>query len=96
MSKHTPGQWYFEEKKEPRYCSITGKQLYVSHDIRLYSGDGFLAAINSDRDGLANAALIAAAPELLEKVKLFYEYAGRICPSRVGELEALISKAEGR
>jgi len=32
--------------------------------------------------------------ELLEMVKCFYEYAGRVCPSKLDDIEELLEKAE--
>lgn len=93
MSKHTQGPWFSGPK-----CEISG---WV--DIFSIEADGgkslpFAACKHHDQE--ANARLIAAAPELLEALKLCYEHCRLYHPeveqNNVGEsVRAAIAKAEG-
>ena len=62
-SRHTPGPWHIINEK-----TIIGadspRQGYVA-DVNLHRSSD-----NGEPDGFANAALIAAAPELLEALRL--------------------------
>lgn len=89
MSKHTAGPWWFHPS------GSTGNAVFY---VPTSGGTwGYNLPLNmKDETGEANAHLIAAAPELLQMVKLFYEYAGRVCPSQLEKIESLIAKAEGR
>lgn len=90
MDKHTPGPWTVTEATN--YFGITGKTQVARTSISPQSPDQRVV-------GLANARLIAAAPELLDALKGAQEIAGLIrelddcLPSeRVGletELEAI-------
>lgn len=87
---HTPGPWYWRGGKSV--------EVRTEHD----GGIGFhLATIrcgDSDTDK-ANAALIAAAPELLEALKGLLEFVAEKAPladPRVDAAEAKIAKAEGK
>ena len=104
-TKHTPGKWHTEEP------------------FNVWSETGALIArVNCPMDpkkdddefdppwemGCANARLIAAAPELLEKAKEMHSVASLHCLECLGnshaprfmeainDLEAAISKAEGK
>lgn len=91
---HTPGPWHVGEGKA---------------EIIVYAPDGYAVAdaqvfhFNHDRrgSGPANARLMAAAPEMLGRIKEAAAYLWRNDPSpeaRVltGAMYALIAKAEGR
>jgi len=56
MSKHTPGRWMISAERY-RY-------------IRVYAHNGGIAHLDTvDGEGMANARLIAAAPDLLEALE---------------------------
>lgn len=74
--KHTPGPWVHEVYK--------GK-----YDVHGEPGTGYVAK-NIDRE--ANARLIAAAPELLEILKVLVGH--EHVPDAVGKARAIIAKAE--
>jgi hypothetical protein len=94
---HTPGPWS---------ASINSKPLYTSAEI--YgppNGFGMVASIHasvgSDGEKLANARLIAAAPELLDALKealANLEYLGlrdNKLPGMMQRINCAIAKAEG-
>lgn len=98
MSKHTPGPWG---------CVCTS---YHAHDYRITSENGLPLPFNSPHNDhseqRANAALIAAAPELLKAVQLAesamstYAATGAFTPGQpsgwlLRELRVAIAKAEG-
>ena len=64
MSKHTPGPWSFYTEPQPNGCPIVGAKglmiAQLAHSIN-YNDQAETA--------IANARLIAAAPELLEALK---------------------------
>ena len=99
--KHTPGPWTVTSEisdavaYSPRVADIRENGPYRGGICRLQSAE-HIGGITGD-EVLANAALIAAAPELLEALKWL-----RTCEER-GDLEeaiaaadAAIAKAEGR
>lgn len=71
MSKHTPGPWNFEIQEE-------GEFLYapkIKFSMRLnWDGDAYKIEGQEDRraEAIANARLIAAAPDLLAALELAY------------------------
>ena len=78
MSKHTPGPWRYEY--EPGYC---GELLAEA------SGTTLAEFVTEPSE--ANARLIAAAPELLEALKLMVEqFTKGSAPSTVKDSEARI------
>jgi hypothetical protein len=103
MSKHTPGPWAAEEAGRSGYwISTKGHPFTIVDSIDDECRHG---AINGDNAG-ANARLIAAAPELLEALKLLDE---AFCADDYGTKEgrakgraalvatrAAIAKAEGK
>ena len=85
MSAHTPGPWTVG------YLRIEGRaDIYA---------DSEPTSIASVRTG-ANAALVAAAPELLEALYVARDQIREFLPNVLGEalttIEAAIAKAEGR
>lgn len=84
MSKHTPGPWYIGE-----YCEIYGR-----------IGSGQVAGIsprNDSSERMANACIIAAAPELLDALKdavCALECCGKDYPAMT-KASAAIAKATG-
>ena len=93
-SRHTPGPWHIINEK-----TIVGadspRQGYVA-DVNLHRSSD-----NGEPDGFANAALIAAAPELLAIIKdmrqAFYVEGTRKALLQVMERSKdIIAKSEGR
>lgn len=96
MSKHTPGPW--------EVCEDDGRDVSIRPT---YGAEGFasaasvnpqlfvaIAKVRLNQDFLPhNAALIAAAPELLEAIKNYIDDVG---VEDREQLAALIAKAEGR
>jgi hypothetical protein len=90
MSKHTPGPWKADDKGKAVFIP-----LRAHHCEQLGIQVGFVSW-EDDKESLANARLIAAAPELLEALK-------RIADPRnvhfAGDAQvvarAAIAKAEG-
>lgn len=94
-AKHTPGPWYVRGR-EIRTVRDTGIGEYIAY---------IATAIRDEKspDALeANAALIAAAPELLTAAKAFLAHHRRICKgedceeSCIDMLTFAVEKAEGR
>lgn len=69
MSKHTEGPWELNVGKQR--ITVCGKLAEENNGIRLkYPRHRLIGELfGSDEEGLANARLIAAAPELLEACK---------------------------
>ena len=95
MSKHTPGPW--------KHSGSTWDDVIELHDSKdVYIGEVQRESAVDD----ANAALIAAAPELLEALKAITDCvhmegpagttAYLISDSRMDAAKVAISKAEGR
>lgn len=97
MTKHTPGPWYADPGKR-----VTG--FAVTHDgepnplaIALRKPANSYSKGISDIKALANARLIAAAPDLLEALESF---PGFLCGTESGDawieqMRAAIAKARG-
>jgi hypothetical protein len=65
MSKHTPGPWKADDKGKAVFIP-----LRAHHCEQLGIQVGFVSW-EDDKEPLANARLIAAAPELLEALRVF-------------------------
>jgi hypothetical protein len=74
-ARHTPGPWTIEP-------NIAGRGAWIGHDGGRWSA---LALGSTDAEALANAALIAAAPDLLKVAKQQAASYFRICV-RGGEM----------
>lgn len=80
MSKHTPGPWQFYTEPQPNGCPIVG------------DGRGLMVAMlahsihyqDQKSEALANARLIAAAPDLLEALAVMTD----LCAIKYGNLDA--------
>jgi hypothetical protein len=95
--KHTPGPWTIENCKNDdgsKFLSINGQGPWGSWlaDIQAGNINGKPADIGPLH--LANAHLIAAAPDLLE-VLIALDKAGGIWPDLYPAVQAAIAKAEG-
>jgi hypothetical protein len=102
---HTPGPWRIEEKEMIVYMT-PNHHFPIKTPGAIRAGDTFDKAVCTlPEGGMRNARLIAAAPELLEAVKMAFQLScdrsetGRKWTSRdqtVHELlKAVLSKAEG-
>src|SRR3990167_7565144 len=97
MSKHTPGPWQAgrADMATVEY-GVDSKWIYADKKyIALASGND----VDTWDEVMANAHLIAAAPELLEACKKALSYitvqsAGGELPPIVGELNNILAKAE--
>lgn len=88
MSKHTPGPWSYYTEPQPNGCPIVGAMglmvAQLAHSIN-YNDQSATA--------IANARLIAAAPELLESLKTAHAHiADDALRASIGNL---IAKATG-
>ena len=90
MSKHTPGPWAQWADTNIIIRLHSGKPL--SEDLRICE-----VATNTWQDqGRYNARLIAAAPELLEALKLAQQIIGHPDDAHSKLIDAAIAKAEGK
>src|SRR5437016_1076 len=101
-SAHTPGPW-FSTKLAPEFCSHN-EMFRISSDAD-YPDVADVFFRNTDEEAEANARLIAAAPELLERCKMSLadadaalaspeEVADYNWKSIADDLRELIAKAE--
>lgn len=98
MTKHTPGPW---EQRKVTYDIKVGKYPVIAIPI---SGQGMaIGCVYQGAEGtLANARLIAAAPELLEACRNSRKALIQLCEKGCGyegllkEVEQAIAKAEGK
>jgi hypothetical protein len=75
MTKHTPGPWLLDDNETVVYVRLEGGQ-----EPAICGTDGSDIAPLPDSQCIANARLIAAAPEMLEALK----HAESACSSIVG------------
>lgn len=96
MSKHTPGPWAMPDSGKGRISKVGANGGW----------DGLIATADcgdyarSKSEGLANARLIAAAPELLEACQALIAYCDKNPPMgdslwSVQQMRAAIAKATG-
>lgn len=93
MSKHTPGPWYFgSNERQPQIASESdprGRTIAL-----VYDG-------TDDETKVANANLIAAAPELLQILETIVEDVGyrgggaKLCKQFLSRATIAIHKAKG-
>jgi len=101
MSKHTPGPWRFDtEDGGVRYVTASNGAITVAVP---HGPPGNCVEVEPEH--IANAHLIAAAPEMLDALKKARSWAGQYfeLPAHeaaanimCGVLDAAIAKAEGR
>ena len=101
MSKHTPGPWQIGKNFGSVVCDTPVPGISGSDDTEYYGGHLIAESVTE-----ANARLIAAAPELLEALRMFVVWYGRrdkhdtLLPPKMQEAELAqamraIAKAEG-
>ena len=100
MSKHTKGPWY-QGVGIHQYC-VYDKQVWINPDGSRGGDTPNLVVVVSPADAIADARLIAAAPELLEAleqmVSVFLDTEGRHGESENDAMDAAsaaIAKATG-
>ena len=102
MSKHTPGPWAIVERQDPVMVSgwhvqIGSVELPFFPYTRVYSEDRSQSSLARDAKQMANARLIAAAPDLLEALKLIVQWDGAdliLLEHHIERARAAIKKAE--
>jgi hypothetical protein len=86
-TKHTKGEWTFENKENPAHSIVISTPKFPLGIATVYGG----------HDGLANAKLIAAAPELLEALNEVLAFEKRCadkgCPVIGNGILSIIHKA---
>ena len=88
MTEHTPGPW--------RLVKDNSRPMGLSVRLKEAAGPKILGVIHTgDDEYLANASLIASAPDLLAALKVASELLDRN-DIRRPEIDAAIAKAEGR
>lgn len=110
---HTPAPWIMEHNEESGKITVWAGSAIQERHTGIYDSAGEMEIYDcvyndseSDKEFIANAQLIAAAPELLEALKLYQNTiaALREVPVLIAEKLALahvmadkaISKAEGK
>lgn len=93
--KHTPGPW--NAKHNGQYWEIRGPEIgYFSEQIGDACASEFIGGMKANPVSEANARLIAAAPELLERLEELLEYSEILRGSAVYKrAQDAISKARG-
>lgn len=81
MSEHTPGPWKFSNRGDGSY--------------RIEARQGPLDVMPAVAHSLSDAHLIAAAPEMLDFLKLL-DRLGGLGFAKHDRIQAIIAKAEGR
>ena len=101
-SKHTKGPWFFEESNGDYEIGVKGNDFDQRGLLSspLVRDDEDIQDLDVPKDErLANARLIAAAPEMLEALELakseLYAYEKSDPKGTVAMLEHLIAKAKG-
>jgi hypothetical protein len=101
MSKHTPGPWSFTKgDKERREMSV----IHKANDREFLLGYAITESQNPHQraEDIANARLMAAAPDLLDVLRRVLagavrpvDGAARLDPAYLDDIKAAIAKAEG-
>jgi len=93
--KHTPGPWFVNQDEDGNYRSIGSAGWWgLAQVVVRFEGER-----NDDATGLANANLIAAAPDLLAALKAFvadFDASVSDPDATTDAARAAIAKAEGR
>lgn len=97
--KHTPGPWQIKMKEKQYYSSDTGQPTFKTNYVDIIDqGDRCVGYTYPTNDSyVANAHLIAAAPDLFEAVSRVLiemeEWDGEISIGAVEDMQAAIAKA---
>jgi hypothetical protein len=105
VSRHTPGPWRVGKRifgdRGARFVDVSGRDLCETSCGKHCPKDGewlvarlYLTAVPKEQH-IANARLIAAAPEMLSALKALMDGDGEV-HDRVIAARAAIAKAEGR
>jgi hypothetical protein len=105
MSKHTKGPWtLLPAESDKDYLRIRGTQLggrYKVANVHQWRYEGMPDSIrqHDDAESMANARLIAAAPEMLEALKSalwrMQQYDYQAMEGTIAKARAAIAKATG-
>ena len=98
MNTHTPGPWILDTPELIHASAPGNGRPYYHHSILSTSGQARIAEVFGNED---NAGLIAAAPELLEALRLLASAVEQFAPNgtewpELTTARAAIAKAEGR
>jgi hypothetical protein len=103
-TQHTQGPWTLTQTKHETivdswHIHIGERQIPVFPYKRIYSDDRTQSGLVIDDEHMADARLIAAAPDLLEALQNLlnpiYQSDGRADPKRIANARAAIAKATG-
>ena len=86
---HTPGPWFASPTEGQRFAHVSPEEHLIIPDV--FPGS-ICTAWGTDGNALANARLIAAAPDMLEALK---KLQGRVQPQYRSIIDAAIAKATG-
>lgn len=92
-TKHTPGPWTTEKNEHGYWVGATNPTNKPVCDVHLFCIDNREPQVFSHDETLANARLIAAAPEMLEALQ---GVVGRSPDDWYEKVQAAIAKATGK
>lgn len=89
-TKHTPGPWHFIEGDAKRHGSSV---ITKAEDTDFIIGHIICESVNAEQraEDIANARLIAAAPELMEIVQYIASW-GRVGPDEVNAAREIVKR----
>lgn len=97
--KHTPGPWCIV-RQTPAMGTWPAALAELGYGIWIREEDGVVDDVPSKRESLANARLIAAAPDLLAAARRLHEIVPQGPPDdwmvAMADLGKAIAKAEGK
>ena len=94
MSEHTPGPWVFECEDVGSYGSTFWLDSENGEEIICQSEDPYEGVLIKGDDFIANARLIAAAPEMLEALEVIERYS--TCKITREVATEAVAKAKGQ
>jgi len=95
MTEHTPGPWKLASTDYQSFCPVPDCHCFGTGIIQAGSG-ALVAGTNCNEDRLADARLIAAAPELLAAIQKILAKWGNLHPDDRALLREVVAKAEER
>jgi hypothetical protein len=98
-AKHTPGPWKVTKSSERKTLCVVNDDTWICGELQALNGTAI-----DERECLANARLIAAAPEMYEALEQAEACMSIVEPRSdkaeylriLGVIRAVIGKAEGR